>query len=129
MTSSAPPPAASWCRAIRDLPGRGPDLGQHQQGAGLPRRHPCTHRLDDDAAWKRLLERLEDSELDDYTDIITLIGVEFDENTAWGQLTILGLKLLINLALQQFEGGQRIWSKPSCNTTKTPSSAACSTRR
>lgn len=59
------------------------------------------HRLDD-AALEALLERLEDSELDDYTDIITLIGVEFDENTDWGQLTILELKLLINLALQDF---------------------------
>jgi ribosomal protein S12 methylthiotransferase accessory factor len=55
-----------------------------------------------------LLERLEDSELDDYTDIITLIGIEFDENTAWGQLTILELKLLINLALQQFEAAQEL---------------------
>ncbi|MGQ5488111.1 OsmC domain/YcaO domain-containing protein [Thauera sp. ZXT1-4] len=60
------------------------------------------HRLDDDAL-EALLERLEESELDDYTDIITLIGIEFDENTVWGQLTVLELKLLINLALQQFE--------------------------
>ena len=60
------------------------------------------HRLDD-AALKALLKRLEDSDLDDYTDIITLIGIEFDENTAWGQLTILELKLLINLALKKFE--------------------------
>jgi hypothetical protein len=29
-----------------------------------------------------------------------LIGIEFDDNTAWGQLTILELKLLIYLALQ-----------------------------
>jgi ribosomal protein S12 methylthiotransferase accessory factor len=63
------------------------------------------HRLDD-AGLEALLERLEDSELDDYTDIITLIGIEFDENTAWGQLTILELKLLINLALQQFEAAK-----------------------
>jgi ribosomal protein S12 methylthiotransferase accessory factor len=63
------------------------------------------HRLDDDAL-AALLERLEDSELDDYTDIITLIGIEFDENTAWGQLTILELKLLINLALQDFEAAK-----------------------
>jgi ribosomal protein S12 methylthiotransferase accessory factor len=60
------------------------------------------HHLDDDQL-AALLERLEDSELDDYTDIITLIGIEFDENTVWGQLTILELKLLINLALKQFE--------------------------
>jgi len=63
------------------------------------------HRLDD-AGLEALLERLEDSELDDYTDIITLIGIEFDENTVWGQLTILELKLLINLALQQFEAAK-----------------------
>ena len=60
------------------------------------------HRLDD-AALAALLNRLEDSEVDEYTDIITLIGVEFDENTNWGQLTVLELKLLIHLALKQFE--------------------------
>ena len=65
------------------------------------------HRLDD-AGLAALLERLEDSELDDYTEIITLIGVEFDENTVWGQLTILELKLLINLALQQFETAKEL---------------------
>ncbi|MGE5492702.1 MAG: OsmC domain/YcaO domain-containing protein [Actinomycetota bacterium] len=65
------------------------------------------HRLDD-AGLEALLERLEDSELDDYTDIITLIGIEFDENTVWGQLTILELKLLINLALQQFEAAKEL---------------------
>lgn len=62
----------------------------------------------DDAGLEALLERLEDSELDNYTDIITLIGIEFDENTAWGQLTILELKLLIHLALQQFEAAQEL---------------------
>ena len=46
---------------------------------------------------------LVESELDDYTDITSLIGIEFDDNTAWGQLTILELKLLIYLALQQYE--------------------------
>jgi ribosomal protein S12 methylthiotransferase accessory factor len=65
------------------------------------------HRLDD-TNLEALLERLEDSELDDYTDISTLIGIEFDENTAWGQLTILELKLLIQLALQQFEAAQEL---------------------
>lgn len=63
------------------------------------------HTLDD-AALEALLERLEDSELDDYTDIRTLIGIEFDENTAWGQLTVLELKLLINLALGRLEAAQ-----------------------
>ena len=61
-----------------------------------------------DASLEALLARLEDSELDDYTDITTLIGIEFDENTAWGQLTILELKLLIHLALQQFEAAHEL---------------------
>lgn len=60
------------------------------------------HRLDDDAL-AALLERLENNELDEYSDIATLIGIEFDENTDWGQLTVLELKLLIRLALRQFE--------------------------
>lgn len=60
------------------------------------------HRLDDDAL-DALLERLENNELDEYSDIATLIGIEFDENTVWGQLTVLELKLLINMALQEFE--------------------------
>lgn len=63
------------------------------------------HRLDD-ASLEALVERLEDSDLDDYTEISTLIGIEFDDNTVWGQLTILELKLLIHLALQQFEEAQ-----------------------
>jgi ribosomal protein S12 methylthiotransferase accessory factor len=63
------------------------------------------HSLDDDSL-EALLVRQEDSELDDYTDIITLIGIEFDENTVWGQLTILELKLLINLALQDFDAAK-----------------------
>jgi ribosomal protein S12 methylthiotransferase accessory factor len=60
------------------------------------------HRLDDEQL-SDLVERLEDSQLDNYMDIITLIGIEFDENTVWGQLTILELKLLIYLALQRHE--------------------------
>lgn len=56
-----------------------------------------------DAQLADLLERLEESQIDDHQDIITLIGIEFDENTEWGQLTILELKLLINLALGQHE--------------------------
>jgi ribosomal protein S12 methylthiotransferase accessory factor len=63
------------------------------------------HQLDDDSL-QALLERLENNELDDYGDIATLIGIQFDENTVWGQLTVLELKLLINLALQQFEEAQ-----------------------
>ena len=60
------------------------------------------HQLDN-AHLEALLERLENGELDDHQDIATLIGIDFDENTVWGQLTVLELKLLIHLALHQFE--------------------------
>ncbi|MDB5805890.1 MAG: protein involved in RimO-mediated beta-methylthiolation of ribosomal protein YcaO [Betaproteobacteria bacterium] len=65
------------------------------------------HRLDD-AGLKALLKRLENSELDEYGDVATLIGIEFDENTDWGQLTVLELKLLIRLALRQFDEAQEL---------------------
>jgi ribosomal protein S12 methylthiotransferase accessory factor len=65
------------------------------------------HQLDDDSL-DALLERLENNELDDYGDIATLIGIKFDENTVWGQLTVLELKLLIHLALQQFEDAHEL---------------------
>ena len=60
------------------------------------------HRLSDEQL-ASLVERLEESELDVYIDIRTLIGIEFDENTDWGQLTILELKALIYLALGELE--------------------------
>ena len=60
------------------------------------------HRLDNEQL-EALVERLEEADEDDYTEIKTLIGVEFDDNTVWGQLTILELKLQIYLALEQFE--------------------------
>jgi ribosomal protein S12 methylthiotransferase accessory factor len=62
----------------------------------------------DDAKLSALLERLENNELDEYGDIATLIGIEFDENTVWGQLTVLELKLLIQLALKRFEDAQML---------------------
>ncbi|MBA2780820.1 OsmC domain/YcaO domain-containing protein [Billgrantia kenyensis] len=60
------------------------------------------HELSDEKL-ADLLSRLDESQLDEHMDIVTLIGIEFDENTVWGQLTILELKLLINLALGQHE--------------------------
>ena len=65
------------------------------------------HRLDDEQL-EALVERLEECELDDYTEITTLIGIEFDDNTVWGQLTLLELKLLIYLALEQFEEAKEL---------------------
>jgi ribosomal protein S12 methylthiotransferase accessory factor len=61
-----------------------------------------------DASLVTLLDRLENNELDEYSDIATLIGIEFDENTVWGQLTVLELKLLIHLALKQWDEAQEL---------------------
>ncbi|REL30956.1 OsmC domain/YcaO domain-containing protein [Thalassotalea euphylliae] len=60
------------------------------------------HRLSEDELID-LVERLEESQLDNYIDIRTLIGIEFDENTVWGQLTIIELKILIYLAVGGLE--------------------------
>ncbi|MCA6059887.1 OsmC domain/YcaO domain-containing protein [Thalassolituus sp. ST750PaO-4] len=65
------------------------------------------HRLNDEQL-EDLAERLEESGLDNYTDITTLIGIEFDDNTVWGQLTILELKLLIYLALDRLEEAKEL---------------------
>jgi ribosomal protein S12 methylthiotransferase accessory factor len=65
------------------------------------------HSLDDEQL-EDLVERLEESGLDNYTDITTLIGIEFDDNTVWGQLTILELKLLIYLALDRLEEAKEL---------------------
>lgn len=61
-----------------------------------------------DMRLKSLLKSLENSDVDDYTDISTLIGVEFDDNTVWGQLTILELKLLIYVALKKFDQAKEL---------------------
>jgi len=56
-----------------------------------------------DKALLCLLEKLEASELDEYTSIPELIGVAFDENSPWGKCTISELKGLICLALGKHE--------------------------
>lgn len=55
-----------------------------------------------------LLERFEESELDHYTVISSLIGIAFDENTVWGRLDIGELKILIYLVLEQYEDAKEI---------------------
>jgi ribosomal protein S12 methylthiotransferase accessory factor len=62
----------------------------------------------DETSLAALLERLENNELDDYGDVATLIGIEFDENTPWGQLTVLELKMLIHLALNQLDDAHEL---------------------
>jgi ribosomal protein S12 methylthiotransferase accessory factor len=65
------------------------------------------HALDDGAV-AQLVERLEESQLDNQTDIRTLIGIEFDENTVWGQLTVLELKILCQLALGELDAAKEL---------------------
>jgi ribosomal protein S12 methylthiotransferase accessory factor len=65
------------------------------------------HMLNDEELTD-LVERLEESGMDNYTVISSLIGIEFDENTVWGQLDIGELKILIYLALKQYEQAQEL---------------------
>ena len=76
------------------------DLVWDNTNKGLPFRSDILniHELDDDSLMG-LLERLEESELDDYSLVCVLIGVAFDENSPWGKCTIGELKGLICLAL------------------------------
>lgn len=60
------------------------------------------HRLNE-TELEKLVEDLEESELDHFTTIAELIGVAFDENSVWGQLTIGELKALSYLALGKVE--------------------------
>ena len=63
-----------------------------------------------DGELEELLDRLEESELDHYTLISDLIGIVFDENTVWGRLDIGELKIMIYLALQQYEDARELVS-------------------
>lgn len=60
------------------------------------------HRLTEDEL-SQLIDRLEESELDNNMPISELIGIAFDETSVWGQLVIGELKCLSYLALQNFE--------------------------
>ena len=60
------------------------------------------HALDKESL-ENLVERLEESQLDNSMRISELIGIEFDENTVWGQLNIGELKLLSFLALGRLD--------------------------
>ncbi|MDD0852159.1 OsmC domain/YcaO domain-containing protein [Halobacteriovorax sp. GB3] len=50
-----------------------------------------------------LVEKLEESELDNYMPVTELIGVSFDESSAWAQLVLAELKALIHIALGDYE--------------------------
>jgi ribosomal protein S12 methylthiotransferase accessory factor len=60
------------------------------------------HRQSDDQL-SDLVERLEESGLDNYLPVSELIGVTFEETSTWGQLVLGELKCLIYLALGNHE--------------------------
>ena len=59
--------------------------------------HSLTHEELED-----LLERFEEMQLDHYTLISGLIGIQFDENSVWGKLDVGELKILIYLVLEKY---------------------------
>ncbi|MDC1442016.1 OsmC domain/YcaO domain-containing protein [Rhodospirillaceae bacterium] len=65
--------------------------------------HSLTHdELED------LLERFEEAQLDHYTVISGLIGIQFDENSVWGKLDVGELKILIYLVLKKYSEAKEI---------------------
>lgn len=60
------------------------------------------HRLSDENLVD-LVQRLEESELDNYMPISELIGITFEETSVWGECVIGELKSLIYLSLKSFE--------------------------
>ncbi len=62
----------------------------------------CVHSLNSEQL-EDLVDKLEESELDDHMPISELIGVAFDENDNWGQLSVGELKGQIYLALNRAE--------------------------
>ncbi len=69
---------------------------------------------------KSLVKKLEESEIDNYTQISELIGVAFDENSTWGQLSIGELKALSYLSLQQFEEAKELVEQLSTFSNSLP---------
>lgn len=65
------------------------------------------HQLSDKEL-KKLVQKLEDSELDNYLSISELIGVAFEETSGWGQLVMGELKALIHLALANYDQAKEL---------------------
>ena len=65
--------------------------------------HSLTHEELND-----LLDRFEQVQLDHYTLISGLIGIQFDENSVWGKLDVGELKILIYLALKKYSEAKEV---------------------
>lgn len=77
------------------------------------------HALND-SDLNALVERLEESGLDNYMTIAELIGVAFDENSTWGQITIGELKALSYLSLENFENAKELVEELSTFSNSLP---------
>jgi ribosomal protein S12 methylthiotransferase accessory factor len=77
------------------------------------------HKLSDEELLD-LVERLEESERDDYSYIKELIGVAFEEASVWGQLTIAELKCLIHLALKRYDDAKGLAQMLTTYNDNTP---------
>ena len=60
------------------------------------------HHLDNNQL-SDLVENLEESEIDNYTNLSELIGVAFEEASVWGQADVGQLKSMIYLALKKYD--------------------------
>lgn len=65
------------------------------------------HSLNDEEL-EDLVNRLEESGVDQYTTLAELIGIAFDENSVWGQMTICELRALGLIALKNYEGAKEL---------------------
>lgn len=65
------------------------------------------HSLNDEELEDQV-NRLEESGVDQYTTIAELIGIAFDENSVWGQMTICELRALGLIALKQYDNAKEL---------------------
>ncbi len=91
----------------------------HNRSLNFRERILALHSLDKKSL-KGLVKDLEESELDNYTTIAELIGVAFDENSTWGQLTIGELKALSYLALKNLEEAKTLTEELSTFSNSLP---------
>ena len=83
------------------------DLIWNNNNQGVPFRSDILniHTLSKESL-RLLVNRIEESELDDYMPLVDFIGVAFDDVTPWGRCTIGELKGLIYLALGELESAK-----------------------
>lgn len=77
------------------------------------------HSLDKNSL-EEMLGKLNETGIDNYTQVSEFIGVAFDETSTWGQLTIGELKVLTALTLQKFEEAKELVEELSTFSNNLP---------